>query len=128
VAQKRARKRKSAQYINDSAEGVIGLSPLVEASTEDLGDALWATSRQVVRHPIVAAKHSLGLAGRWLDVGYGKSDYQPGKRDRRFADESWQDNGLFNRLLQGYLALDESLARLLSIHPAVGRRHSLYSQ
>jgi Protein of unknown function (DUF3604) len=33
VARKRARKRKSAQYINDSAEGVIGLSPLVEAST-----------------------------------------------------------------------------------------------
>lgn len=44
-----------------------------------------------------------------MDVGYGASDYQPAKRDRRFEDNSWKENGLYNRLLQGYLALDESL-------------------
>jgi polyhydroxyalkanoate synthase len=109
AAQKRARKRKTEKSINQAAEGVIGLSPLVGARSEDLTDAFKATSRQVVRHPIVAGKHALSLAGKWLDVAYGESDYQPGKRDRRFADDSWQESGLYKRVLQGYLALDESL-------------------
>jgi len=108
AAQKRARKSKNEKAINTAAEGVVGLSPLVGVTTEDLTEAFKTTSKQVVRHPILAAKHALGLAGKWLDVAYGDGDYQPGKKDRRFADDSWQDNGMFNRLLQGYLALDES--------------------
>ena len=109
TAQKSARKRKAEKTINEAAEGVIGLSPLVGASTEDLAAAFRTTSKQVLRHPILAAKHTLGLAGKWVDVAYGDADYQPGKKDRRFADESWQESGLYRRLLQGYLAVDESL-------------------
>jgi len=109
ATQKRTSKRKAEKAINEAAEGVIGLSPLVGARSEDLTDAFKATSRQVVRRPIVAAKHALGLAGKWVDVVSGDSDYYPGKRDRRFADDSWRESGLFKRVLQGYLALDESL-------------------
>ncbi len=109
AAQKRARKRNTERAVNDAAEGVIGLSPLVGASTEDLTDTLKATGSQVLQHPLVAAKHALGLASKWVDVAFGESDYQPGKKDRRFADDSWRDSGVFNRLLQGYLAMDESM-------------------
>ncbi len=113
AAQKRARKSKNEKAINTAAEAVVGLSPLVGVTTEDLTEAIKTTSKQVVRHPILAAKHALGLAGKWLDVAYGDGDYQPGKKDRRFADNSWQENATFNRLLQGYLAMDESAGEWL---------------
>ena len=113
TAQKRARKLKNEKAINTAAEGVVGLSPLVGATTQDLTGAFRTTSKQVVRHPILAAKHALGLAGKWLDVAYGDAEYQPGRKDRRFADESWQESGFYKRMLQGYLALDESLGEWL---------------
>ena len=62
AAQKRARKSKNEKAINTAAESVAGLSPLVGVTTEDLTEAIKTTSKQVVRHPIMAAKHVLWLA------------------------------------------------------------------
>jgi polyhydroxyalkanoate synthase len=107
-ARRGARKRQSERTMNQAAEGVVGLSPLVGARSEDITDAMKTTVRQLAKQPLVAAKHTLGYAGKLVDVIAGKSDYQLARRDRRFADESWQDSGVFKRLLQGYLALDES--------------------
>ena len=103
-----ARKRKSETVINQAAEGVIGLSPLVGVRSEDFSDAIKTTVRQFAKQPLVAAKHTLGYAGKLVDVVAGKSDYTVARRDRRFADDSWQESGIFRRLLQAYLALDES--------------------
>lgn len=103
-----ARKQKSELNMNQAAEGVVGLSPLVGVRADDLTDAIKTTARQVAKQPLVAAKHTLGYAGKLVDVMAGKSDYGIAKKDRRFADSSWQDSGVFRRLLQGYLALDES--------------------
>ena len=87
---------------------MIGLSPLVGARTEDITDALKTTGVQLARQPLVAAKHVLGYAGKLVDVVAGNSDYTTAKRDRRFTDDSWQESGVYRRLLQAYLALDES--------------------
>jgi polyhydroxyalkanoate synthase len=103
-----ARKRRSDNTINQAAEGVIGLSPLVGVRSEDIGDAMKATLRNTARQPLVAAKHTLGYAGKLVDVIAGRGDYQVAKKDRRFVDESWHESKIFSRLLQGYLALDES--------------------
>jgi polyhydroxyalkanoate synthase len=108
AAEKRARKRNTERSVNEAAEGVIGLSPLIGARADDLTDAIKTTARQVARQPLVAVKHTLGYAGKLVDVIAGKSDYGLAKKDRRFADNSWQDSAIFSRLLQSYLALDES--------------------
>jgi polyhydroxyalkanoate synthase len=108
TARRTARKRKNERRINNAAEGVIGLSPLVGARTEDLTDALKITGIQLARQPLVAARHALGYASKLVDVVAGNSDYTAARRDRRFADESWKDNAVYNRMLQAYLALDES--------------------
>jgi poly[(R)-3-hydroxyalkanoate] polymerase subunit PhaC len=102
------RKQRSDNRINQAAEGVTGLSPLVGVRSEDIGDAVKATLRNAAKQPLVAAKHSLGYAGKLVDVLAGKSHYQVPNKDRRFADDSWRDSTIFSRLLQGYLALDES--------------------
>jgi len=109
TAQRRARIQNNERVINSAAEGVVGLSPLVGANVGDLLGAFKTTSKQLIRHPILAAKHSIGLAGKWLEVAYGDAEYQPSGKDRRFADDSWQESGLYRRILQGYLALDQSL-------------------
>ena len=105
---RQARKRKSERAMNQAAEGVVGLSPLVGVRTEDISDAVKTTVRQFVKQPLVAAKHTLGYAGKLVDVVAGKSDYSVSRKDKRFADESWSESAIFSRLLQGYLALDES--------------------
>ncbi len=102
------RLRKSERNMNQAAEGVIGLNPLVGVSPDDFGDSMKNTVRQVAKQPLVAAKHTLGYAGKLVDVVAGKTDYTVARRDRRFADTSWQESGMFRGLLQGYLALDES--------------------
>ena len=108
TARRTARKRKNDRLINNAAEGVIGLSPLVGARTEDITDALKTTGVQLARQPLVIAKHVLGYASKLVDVVAGNSDYTPAKRDRRFADDSWHESGVYRRVLQAYLALDES--------------------
>src|SRR3954447_7705211 len=47
-------------------------------------------------------------------VASGRSEVQPAKRDRRFADPAWQSNWLFRRLVQTYLAAGETVDGLIS--------------
>lgn len=103
-----ARKRKNERVINEAAGDVAGLSPLVGARQEDLTDALKTTAFQLIKQPLVAAKHSASLASKLVEVVAGKTDYTVARKDRRFTDESWQDSGFYRRVLQAYLAVDES--------------------
>lgn len=106
-----ARKRKVEDRINQSAEGVTGLSPLVGVNADDLRSAVATTIRNLVKQPLIAAKHTLGYGGKLVDVVAGRSDYSLSRKDRRFADESWQESAVFSRLLQSYLAMDESFSQ-----------------
>ena len=108
TARRTARKRKNDRLINNAAAGVLGLSPLVGARTEDITDALKTTGVQLARQPLVTAKHVLGYASKLVDVVAGNSDYTTAKRDRRFTDDSWHESGVYRRVLQAYLALGES--------------------
>ena len=47
-------------------------------------------------------------------VAAGRSDTVPAKGDRRFGDRAWQDNWLFHRVMQAYLATGDTVDRLIS--------------
>lgn len=104
-----ARKMQSDRRINDAAESVAGLSPLIGASIDDIRDALTQTTTEALRQPILSLRYLAGYMGKLVDVIADKTDYQVDKKDRRFADESWQTSGIYRRLLQSYLAMDESI-------------------
>jgi len=70
-----ARRLKAQKNINQAAEEVIGLSPLVGVRSDDLTDAMKVTIRQVAKQPLIAAKHTLGYAGKLVDVVARKSEY-----------------------------------------------------
>jgi polyhydroxyalkanoate synthase len=64
--------------------------------------------------PGVVARRAGGLVGELARVAVGSSDREPAKGDRRFSDRGWQENWLLRRLLQGYLAVGETVDELIS--------------
>src|SRR5580693_3849190 len=49
------------------------------------------------------------LAGELARIAVGRSQVQPSRRDRRFADPGWTGNPLLRRTMQAYLATAESV-------------------
>ena len=63
----------------------------------------------LARHPGRAASRAAGLTSELRRVASGRSDIEPPRGDRRFADPAWSSSWLFRRLLQGYLAVGETV-------------------
>ncbi|MBV8217566.1 MAG: hypothetical protein JO325_03810, partial [Solirubrobacterales bacterium] len=68
----------------------------------------------LVRHPRRVAARAGGLAGELRRVAAGRSELAPAKGDRRFADRAWEGNWLLHRVLQGYLAVGETVDGLIT--------------
>ena len=54
--------------------------------------------------PRMVAGRGRQLAGEFARVAVGRSQVQPSRRDRRFADPGWAGNPLLRRAMQAYLA------------------------
>jgi polyhydroxyalkanoate synthase subunit PhaC len=68
----------------------------------------------LARHPRRVATRAAGLARELGRVAAGRSEVAPAKGDRRFADPAWESNWLLRRVLQGYLAVGETVDGLIS--------------
>ena len=67
----------------------------------------------LARRPDRVARRVGGLGVDLARVLAGSSDVAPAKGDRRFSDRAWQENWMFRRLMQAYLALDETVDGLI---------------
>lgn len=92
--------------LTSSAIG-IGRRMLPNTSWTRLGLAL-------ARKPRTVAGRASRLGRELATVAVGESDRAPGKGDRRFADPAWQDNPLFKRSMQAYLATNDTVDALFS--------------
>jgi polyhydroxyalkanoate synthase subunit PhaC len=54
--------------------------------------------------PRLVAGRGTQLAGELARIAVGRSQVQPSRRDRRFADPGWSGNPLLRRTMQAYLA------------------------
>jgi polyhydroxyalkanoate synthase len=68
----------------------------------------------LVRHPGRVATRAARLTAELARTAAGRSETAPAKGDRRFADPAWEGNWLLRRLLQGYLAVGETVDGLIS--------------
>jgi polyhydroxyalkanoate synthase len=68
----------------------------------------------LARRPARVASRTASLTSELRRVARGHSDIAPQKGDRRFADPAWAQSWLFRRVLQGYLAVGETLDGLIS--------------
>src|SRR3954447_22783061 len=68
----------------------------------------------LARRPVRTARRIAGLGAHLPRSAVGRSDLQPARRDRRFADPAWETSWLFRRLLQTHLAVEETVDGLIS--------------
>ncbi len=71
--------------------------------------AVAAVGAGVARHPRRVARRASALGNELTRVVAGRSQQASAKGDRRFADQAWEKNWLLRRLMQGYLAVGETV-------------------
>ena len=71
------------------------------------GSGLRLAAALAARPRLVAGRGDQ-LAGELARIAVGRSQVQPSRRDRRFADPGWAGNPLLRRVMQAYLAAAES--------------------
>ncbi|MBI1262134.1 MAG: alpha/beta fold hydrolase [Rhizobiales bacterium] len=89
----------------EAAETPNVLSPIVGISREDLLSAFGAIAGGAVRHPFTVMQHMGAFGREVVDIVSGKSELKPEHKDRRFVDKAWQQNPLYMRLMQGWMAM-----------------------
>jgi polyhydroxyalkanoate synthase len=83
---------------------VLTLNPIVGVDLEDMAKATLRVLQESLRQPVVAAEHLMKLNGELVRVLFGASEYHPAPRDGRFADEQYQQNPVFSRVVRSWLA------------------------
>ena len=73
------------------------------------GSGLRLAAALAVRPRLVAGR-GRQLAAELTRIAIGRSQVQPSRRDRRFADPGWAGNPLLRRTMQAYLAMAETAA------------------
>jgi polyhydroxyalkanoate synthase len=72
------------------------------------GETLRFVTR-LARRPGRVVRRGTALTEELAKVVAGRSELKPPRGDRRFLDPAWSDNWLYRRLLQAYLAVDETV-------------------
>ena len=104
-----------------AAETTGAANGLVGFRRSEIIKSLGLMAGYAAKQPKPLAKHLVKYASEMLDVARGTSELAPGKRDRRFKDESWHKNPLYKRAMQSWLAMQQELNGWISdsrMHPA----------
>jgi polyhydroxyalkanoate synthase len=76
-------------------------------------DASLRLGASLARRPGKVAGRLIGLGRELGRVAADGADVSPPRGDRRFSDPAWEENPLFRRLMQGYLATGETVDGLI---------------
>lgn len=76
------------------------------------GELIGALARPLL-HVSAVGKESMAFGAELFRVGLGRSEVAPSRGDRRFRDPAWEENPLYRRLAQSYLAACEAAERLV---------------
>ncbi|HEX3715178.1 MAG TPA: alpha/beta fold hydrolase [Trebonia sp.] len=79
-----------------------------------LGGSGLRLAAALAARPRLVAGRGMRLAGEFARIGAGRSEVQPSRRDRRFADPGWAANPLLRRTMQAYLAAAESVTGVVA--------------
>ncbi|MEH6549292.1 MAG: alpha/beta hydrolase [Pseudomonadales bacterium] len=97
------------QVLEEHPEPTVALNPLTGFHIDDMRQIAAKAALQGMRQPLILGKHLASHARKLVDIRANKANYKPAVRDRRFQDEVWQDSAFYQRLMQRYFALNESL-------------------
>src|ERR1700750_2319304 len=82
--------------LGDAATGMLRrMTPAVSA---------WRLPAPLAPKPRMVVGRGTQLAGELARITVGRSQVQPSRRDRRFADPGWAGNPLLRRTMRAYMA------------------------
>ncbi len=93
-----------------AADAAFGLNPLVGFGSVDALNAFRDVTIQALTNPWSLAQRHAELVGKLGTAWLGKSDVEPKRGDKRFADPIWNSNPFFKGLKQAYLTWADALA------------------
>ena len=102
----------SASFDRDDPP-ILGANPFVGLTRGQIAAALAQVAQRAAVEPGAALATGLGALGDLVRVAVGRSDVEPAKGDRRFADRAWRENPVFRRLMQAYLVEQRAAHRLV---------------
>ena len=97
------------ELLAERQEQTLALNPLTGFRLDDVREIFARMALQGVRQPLILGKHLSSHLRKLVNILSDGADYAPEKGDVRFKDEVWRDSGLYQRLMQSYLALNETL-------------------
>ena len=97
------------RLLQERPETTVALNPMTGLHLDDLRDIAARTALQGVRQPLIFGKHVAGHARKLADILAATGDYSPEPGDMRFRDEAWRESAVYRRVMQAYLAMNESL-------------------
>ncbi|MCZ6655902.1 MAG: alpha/beta fold hydrolase [Gammaproteobacteria bacterium] len=90
---------------------VLTLNPIVGVSLDDLATSTAQVLQAAVLQPTVAAQHLLQFNSELIRILFGRSEYEPSPKDRRFADAQFTDNPIYSRVAKSWLAWQASVGK-----------------
>ena len=114
--------------IERTVDHVNGQNIMGDFRPSDLLDTAGALTGWAMTHPVELAKASLGFWSELGKIAAGRSQRSVDPGDRRFSDPAWKENAIYSGLLQGYLALRQSMANYATDSNLDARAHFLLDQ
>jgi polyhydroxyalkanoate synthase len=103
----------AGELVREASRNTLAIDPLVGLSPREVAAAAGSLLKAMGSAPGRAAMHYGHYLKALGSVVKGSSDLAPDPKDRRFADPVWKSNALYTRLMQGYLATQKELARMI---------------
>jgi polyhydroxyalkanoate synthase len=104
-----------------AAETTTAVNTLVGFRRSEIMKSVGMMAGYAAKQPRPFAKHVRNYAAELIDIAKGDSQLAPHPRDRRFQDTTWQNNGIYKRGLQSWLAMKRELDGWIDdsrMHPA----------
>jgi polyhydroxyalkanoate synthase len=103
-----SKKSAGSEDIAERTEGAAAMSAF-GVDARSLIDAWGTIFQNATTHPRALLDAGRKLAGDIGSIWLGDSELQTEQGDRRFSDESWQENGVYRRIGQSYTAWTQAL-------------------
>src|SRR3954454_18089641 len=110
----------SSEPTPEAGEAVMGLDMVLVDGARGPLRRLVPTVRTTVSFakglaakPDVVGKRARYLARELGRIGVGRSEVEPNKKDKRFADPAWTGNPLLHRAMQAHIATAQTAAKLV---------------
>ncbi|GAB1263145.1 PHA/PHB synthase family protein [Aurantivibrio plasticivorans] len=87
--------------------------PGLDGTSKGVFDSIFTLYTQMLKKPLVFAKHYESFALEMLKVVRNKSDLIPQRGDHRFRDAVWHDNPFYRTVMQTYIACHKECKALV---------------